>query len=392
MRLRRFAVRGVLAGCVLAAAAMGACSSDDASSGAAPPPPAQDSGPAQEPDASCDPPRTSCDGVCVDTRTDVTHCGRCETACKIAETCADGACVRPVAYAVRKIFLGETDRTGTASSTAWKSFGEDIDGITSTAADAHGECKPVAGASTASRADGNGGIDNAWGRSIVPLFQSMSASPSKTISMNIEKGERTPMLVLGHYTLGNNAAKVATGWAFAEKTSSTPTWTTDEVRVLANAWTTGGAPIVTFTAASIVGGAFVSGDGSGSLLFDIGPTGKALRFHVARAHVTMTIATDGRSATNGTISGVIATAELKAAFMKMAGYVSPSLCSGSTINAIEQQIAQASDILHDGTQDPTKDCDGISIGLGFDAVAITPGAVGPEEGAQPDPCDAGGGG
>jgi hypothetical protein len=31
------------------------------------------------------------------------------------------------------------------------------------------------------------------------------------------------------------------------------------------------------------------------------------------------------------------------------------------------QIAQSSDIMHDGTQDPTQPCDAISIGLGFDA-------------------------
>ncbi len=34
------------------------------------------------------------------------------------------------------------------------------------------------------------------------------------------------------------------------------------------------------------------------------------------------------------------------------------------------QIEESTDILADGTQDPDKDCDGISIGLTFDAAPI----------------------
>jgi hypothetical protein len=42
-----------------------------------------------------------------------------------------------------------------------------------------------------------------------------------------------------------------------------------------------------------------------------------------------------------------------------------------------RHIQQASDILTDGTQDPTKTCDGISIGLGFEMVDAARGGVGP---------------
>ena len=40
---------------------------------------------------------------------------------------------------------------------------------------------------------------------------------------------------------------------------------------------------------------------------------------------------------------------------------------------IIEQVKRASDIMVDGTQDPTKTCDGISVGLGFEAQA---GALG----------------
>ena len=69
------------------------------------------------------------------------------------------------------------------------------------------------------------------------------------------------------------------------------------------------------------------------------------------------------------------------------GAISTSSCTAS-MNILES-IGQASDIMQDGTQDPTKTCDGISIGLGFTA---TIDQVGPTVPAMttPDPCaDAG---
>jgi hypothetical protein len=50
------------------------------------------------------------------------------------------------------------------------------------------------------------------------------------------------------------------------------------------------------------------------------------------------------------------------------------------------QIAQASDILQDGTQDPTLPCDGISIGLGFDAVLDQLGPMVAPKPPPPNPC------
>ena len=50
------------------------------------------------------------------------------------------------------------------------------------------------------------------------------------------------------------------------------------------------------------------------------------------------------------------------------------------------QIEQASDILTDGTQDPTQTCDGISIGLGFDALPDQLGTTAPPL-PQAVPCD-----
>lgn len=66
--------------------------------------------------------------------------------------------------------------------------------------------------------------------------------------------------------------------------------------------------------------------------------------------------------------------------------MSAELCSGSTVEAIKESVRQASDIMKDGTQDPNVECDGISVGLGFEATRIVVGSVAPAPQPTPDPC------
>jgi hypothetical protein len=51
-----------------------------------------------------------------------------------------------------------------------------------------------------------------------------------------------------------------------------------------------------------------------------------------------------------------------------------------------KQIREASDMMQDGTQDPAKECDGISIGLGFEMTRVVIGTASPPVAPPPDPC------
>ncbi len=73
-------------------------------------------------------------------------------------------------------------------------------------------------------------------------------------------------------------------------------------------------------------------------------------------------------------------------FRQIAGVFDEGLCSGTTIDAVADQFRQASDIMKDGSQNPSMTCDGISIGLGFDASAVRIGSVAAPAPPQPDPC------
>jgi len=59
-----------------------------------------------------------------------------------------------------------------------------------------------------------------------------------------------------------------------------------------------------------------------------------------------------------------------------AGYFTTSLCSGGPLfDAVAQNVRAVSDIMRDGTQDPTQTCDGISLGMGFTAKPVQLGTV-----------------
>jgi hypothetical protein len=70
-----------------------------------------------------------------------------------------------------------------------------------------------------------------------------------------------------------------------------------------------------------------------------------------------------------------------------AGALDPRLCSSPTTSSILAQLAEAADIMADGTQDPTQLCTGTSIGLGFTAgLAKTPDTAVAAPPSTPDPC------
>jgi hypothetical protein len=114
-------------------------------------------------------------------------------------------------------------------------------------------------------------------------------------------------------------------------------------------------------------------------------SGFELPLPLHHASLAMTFSADHATTTNGNIGGVIATEDLVAAVKAIAGKVSSSLCVGTSLDGVLQQIRQGSDIMHDGTQDPTKVCDAVSIGLGFETRASQLGAPAPPT-FPVDPC------
>lgn len=365
----------------LALAVYVACGGSSSSPSSTPAADASDA-PVDPPDASpdvatCDPPKRFCNTVCVDPQTDPNHCGKCGNVCSIG-ACTAGTCANAAVFAMTKLYMGDTDRNGAASSTAWRAFGHDLDGITSTST-ANGECQLQAGAASSVRADGDDGIDNSFGRNVLPMLATFLGSGLSTQMNQALAASYFDYLVrIDGLDASNDIARLSGGFYASGPFTSPKFDGTDKLPVLFESVKSGdlNQPKIAWSAASMTARVFQSGDpgaGDGVLVMSFGLD--SISVPLRKVRVSMKISADGSTATDGNLGGVIPTEAFVSEFHKLAGRISASLCNGSTFDAIAQQLRQSSDILQDGTQDPQKACDGISVGIGFDAKRDGVGAV-----------------
>ncbi len=286
-------------------------------------------------------------------------------------------------FAVNRLYLGEADRSGTMSNVAWKDYGTNIDALQTTSASTD-VCTLAAGAPKAVQADGTLGIDNAWGASILPLFQTISSQPTPSKTATTAVGAGLTTLLIAVTGLTSDAQQTATGLTgmivagatFAGKPAfdSSTSWPT-----------LAGVTPTTFTA-SITSGDVVTSSAALSLLVVELPLSPSITIKLTiQAPVVLFTHSDPTHITNGTISGVLDPNELVAAFDAIAGDMSASLC-GTAKAGVDDQIRQAADILIDGTNHAATTCNGISIGLGFDAVAIASSTTSGPLSSPTNPC------
>jgi hypothetical protein len=323
------------------------------------------------------------------------------------------AAAGPHQYALRKLYFGDTDRSGVTNSEAWKAYGYDLDGLvtTKTSIDV---CTLAAGASKDTQVDGNGGIDNSFGENILPIVITTSGqSFSSNANAAIEAGGPTDLVdVVGFDDSTNNTTNatgltgvffVGASYAVANG-GAAPAWNVTTHWPIApqsmNGCTaTGGCPsgtnpvadaVVKFPQAYQSGGTFVTGNPV-EVPLSLGFGSSTLGLLVHAGTITFQPKKPG-SVTNGVIAGALATTDLVNALQAVAGSISTSLCSGSAFQSIAQQIEQASDIVLDTsgvTNGAGFSCNAISIGIGFDATEVAPpvpGDIAPSAPPPPDPC------
>lgn len=283
-------------------------------------------------------------------------------------------------FAMKRIYLGDADRNGTPSTTAWKSYGMNIDGLVTTSTSIDG-CTLPAGAPKANQVDGNNGVDNAWGAILLPIFQTAASvlTPSKDATTAIDQGETTLLVRVSGLT--DDPAQTATG--LKARVVAGGTYTGTPAFDATTSWPTlSGATPIDFDA-NITNGSFITSPGA-PLVVTVPIGGFVLTLTIHEPVIGFTHP-DHANVTNGVIAGVLDTNELVAAFDSISGEISASLC-GAAKDGIVQQFRQASEILVDGTNTAGTPCTGISIGLGFDAVLIGDPAAPAAITSPPNPC------
>jgi hypothetical protein len=281
-----------------------------------------------------------------------------------------------IILAVSELYLGDIDRDGTSDPTnGWKQYGFDIDGQTTYNPATH--CKPNSGAdATAVFERGNNGINNSFGHNIFSnILYGLDSGASATVNSDIMDGKFTVILditKLGTQPSYNGLPATLYGGADLGHAAA---FNGSDVWPLLPNGTTGMPIAVQFPESYLANNTWVSGS-KGTVSLNLSIMGVSLDLSIGAAQIAMDINTTRSSATNGTISGVLNTEALVSQIQQIAGSIGGGgLCSGPTVASILNEISQASDIMDDGTQNPDETCNGISIGLGFNAAVVQLGSV-----------------
>ena len=280
-----------------------------------------------------------------------------------------------IVLAVTKLSFGD------GNNGQWKKVGVNLDGLSSTAASSD-LCKLNDGAfSVTPYPDGENGIDNSFGKNLLPQMIALYPTLVADTNNGITNGVFTVLLKLDCVTKTGDVPSFTTklfgGTALGSKPKfdGTDKWPVAP-ELLSDPMNPQSSTIV-FPSSSIVGDAYAGGKNETFILtvpLNTTTTSSSIKLTVYAAHTTMTLSADRKSAIGGKIGGVLNTEEFVAEIKKVGALL--ALCDNSIFPGLLTTIRQASDIMADGTQDTTKVCDGISIGLGFEMKEVLLGDVG----------------
>ena len=219
-------------------------------------------------------------------------------------------------FAVRRLYLGDTARDGTPDlAEGWRSYGFDLDGKISSASSAD-LCRPLHGASKEQvYPDGELGIDNAFGKRIVPILRGVDAELSQKIDQALVAGGRTSLFTLDQLGEGPDQGPISARFYLGAALDHPPSFDGSDAwpvraRSLADAADLGSAT-VTFPESYLVGDVWV-GHAQGDLPVSVRLSpGVDLVLPLSHAVVVMKLDPDHRGATQGTIAGIVAIAALQ---------------------------------------------------------------------------------
>jgi len=285
---------------------------------------------------------------------------------------------------------------GEGNAGQWMSYGFDIDNQPAWTVGDTNHCQPNSGASpTTAFPTGPNGIDNSFGHIVLPTLLAVDASFTTDTNNGLTNGIFSVLLKMYCLPPTGDVSGMTTkqfdgttlGITGDGGTQTTPKWDgTDQWPVDPSLLTNPNDPsssAIVYPASSVSGTTFDTGPGQTFVLripLNLNGNRTSLKLTLNAARVTMTLGATRESATGGMVGGVIDTEDLVAQVATIADVV--GICSSSIYTSLITLVRQSSDIMADGTQDPTKVCNGISIGLGFQMQGVELGPVGVAPPAQ----------
>jgi hypothetical protein len=227
-------------------------------------------------------------------------------------------------------------------------------------------CRRIAGAPTNVNADGNDGIDNNFGQHTMPAIRSVNENIERTANDEIASGGYTLLLRIDGVA-ANNAK--APGALFAVGPRTSPKFTAEDRWPVWSACLSDGKsldkPLRTFPLGYVRDNTWVSGE--------IGEAPDRIWIPVfgtievqASALITLKLESG-----EGVLAGAIPRPEfVKAATPWIERF---GMCPGTaTFEQVAWTLSQSADLKLGAPdlQDPTVECDGISLAIGFTAVPV----------------------
>lgn len=284
--------------------------------------------------------------------------------------CGTGSTCRGV-FVMKTPYLGDKDRGGTTpSTTAWKNFGENIDGRVSDSKSTD-VCTRAAGAPSSVQVDGTAGIDNSFGANTVPILQSVGSvpSPSDVWTQHIAQGDAHTLL----FEIDVRNGAVTAHLHLAAPLGKPAAFDGSDAWPVSGLASEGGVSQIDYPSPTVQqDGTIVSGRATQRGLVSTYFNGTSWAMPIDRLQFRLTVAPGMKSASGGMLSGVAPVEPFVDSLRQIAGGISKSLC-GSAFDGIAQQLRQTVDILPDGTNAPGVACAAISFGMGFD---VAPAGLG----------------
>lgn len=292
----------------------------------------------------------------------------------------------PTVLAVRRLFLGETTWEGEKDFDAWQLHGYNLDGVVSTS-EGSNHCALVPGAPKLNTVDGERGVDNKFGEVLLHALRLFGDTTAET-NATIGAGEYTLLISLP------NLDPVATqsgveAWLFeGAQLGAPPLWDgTDAWPIAAASVNRGNAGLLQAGSSYVADGTFVSAPPIERLPLRL-RSREDVFLEILGATVTLELSGSGPSATGarGVIAGVLDVQTVLAETRRYAGAVDPDWCASNTLDSFQHGIEQMAEIMLDHSNgDPSLACNAISIGIGFEASAVTLGDVAPFAPPPPPP-------
>jgi hypothetical protein len=294
-------------------------------------------------------------------------------------------------FVISSLQLGITNKTtGKPDPAAWRDYGYDLDGRTTTADDSKtskNSCHRLPGSATKVLTDGELGRDNNFGQHFMAVVKSLKADAEEALNSAIATGDSTTLLRLDNVGADDNAS--VPGALYRTLPGKAPTFTEADHYMVDFASVDGmKEAVVKFPKGYMSGGVWVSGELGGDrvvLSFPGFGFGAGAGSVIDMPHGTMSF--DVKTGKNGVVAGVVSASS----FMKGIdrGLRDAGICPGNaTYDQVFQTVVQSQDlVLAPPTfQDTSRECEALSIGIGFEAKPSGTWGGLSSAPSGPDPC------